>query len=122
LSRPHILIVDDDSEIRAALADVLKDEGFDVLEVPDSAQALQWLRSHPDERCLVLLDLMMPVMNGWNFLDVRQNDPSLRHFQVIVFTGSGVCGLIRRRYTITDCLPKPFDLQQLLRVIRAWNN
>lgn len=59
-----VLIVDDDADIRETLSDFLQDEGYDVAAVGDGAQALAFLRSGVALPCLILLDLMMPVMDG----------------------------------------------------------
>lgn len=63
-----ILVVDDDPDIREALSSVLEEEGYRVATATNGREALDWLhRSEPP--CILLLDLMMPVMNGWEFIE-----------------------------------------------------
>ena len=59
------LVVDDDPDIREALAGILADEGYQVTACADGAQALAHLGAGSDPPCLILLDLMMPGMSGW---------------------------------------------------------
>ena len=61
-----ILIVDDDPDIRDSLKEVLEDEGYEVNGVANGREALDYLRKSP-RPCVILLDLMMPVMDGWQF-------------------------------------------------------
>ena len=73
----RVLIVDDDPAVRDALVDVLADEGFIATAAADGAQALSWLRSQRDFAGVVLLDIMMPVMDGYAFLVAKENDPTI---------------------------------------------
>ena len=88
-----VLVVDDERDIREAVAEVLRDEGFEVHDAPDGAEALRKLRAHrPD---VVLLDLMMPGMNGWEFCAARKSEPDLSRIPVIVISALGrVSGLV----------------------------
>jgi CheY-like chemotaxis protein len=72
----RVLIVEDDVATRASLVLLLQAEGYAADSVSDGRQALSYLRSHPPPR-LVVLDLLMPVMDGWQFLAKRQGDPHL---------------------------------------------
>jgi CheY-like chemotaxis protein len=79
-----VLLVDDDAGIRAALTDFLLDEGFVVHTAQNGREALEWLRGNGSQPTVVLLDLMMPVMDGRAFLDVRASDPELARIPVVV--------------------------------------
>ncbi|HEY0715030.1 MAG TPA: response regulator, partial [Polyangia bacterium] len=88
--------------------------------VSNGEQALQWLRAHPGEKCVVLLDLMMPVMTGWEFLKVRERDPLLLETPVLVMTAAGVCKEIRTQFHhLLACVPKPFSLEAVLKIVDA---
>ncbi len=63
----RLLLVEDDETLRESLRETLEDYGFSVDEAEHGRAALEYLRSHASP-CLVLLDLMMPVMNGWEFM------------------------------------------------------
>jgi CheY-like chemotaxis protein len=79
-----VLLVDDDAGIRAALTDFLLDEGFVVHTAQNGREALEWLRGNGGRPTVVLLDLMMPVMDGQAFLEARACDPELSQIPVVV--------------------------------------
>ena len=113
MSLGRVLLVDDDEDIRSTLGAVLAAEGFDVLEARNGLHALQQLLRDPLPG-VILLDMMMPVMSGFEFLDVKKDDPRVRHIPVIAVTAfskvsevNGVVQLVR----------KPFDLRQVLDVL-----
>jgi CheY-like chemotaxis protein len=83
--RQRILIVEDDADVREAMSDALGEQGYTVATSGDGRQALDWLRQNaaPDA---ILLDLMMPVMDGWHFLAEQRRDPVLAAIPVIVVT------------------------------------
>jgi CheY-like chemotaxis protein len=84
----NILLVDDDEDIRDALGELLRDEGFSVATAQNGLEAINWLRESPSVSCVVLLDLMMPVMDGNEFLRVKQADPALSPLPVVVISAS----------------------------------
>jgi CheY-like chemotaxis protein len=88
----QILVVDDERDIREALAELLEDAGFTVATAEDGASALEWMRAHPGSPGVVLLDLMMPVMDGFTFLAHREIDPALRAVRVVAFTANELAG------------------------------
>jgi two-component system, OmpR family, alkaline phosphatase synthesis response regulator PhoP len=108
-----VLVVDDEMDIREAVAEVLAEEGYEVHAAGDGAEALRKARSvHPS---LVLLDLMMPGMNGWEFRAAQSRDPELRDIPVVVLSALGrVAGLDAEGF-----IQKPFDLEELLSAVKA---
>jgi len=83
---PHhcgILVVDDDAEIRELLRVALSADGYSVAGVPDGREALHYLRSHADT-CIILLDLMLPVMDGVAFRAAQLRDRSLAWIPIVV--------------------------------------
>jgi CheY-like chemotaxis protein len=86
---PVILVVDDDAISRETLAGLLSKKGYSVASAENGRQALDYLRSSTP--ALILLDLMMPVMSGWEFLALKKTDPRLEPLPVVVMTGSGLC-------------------------------
>jgi len=107
-----VLVVDDENDIREAVSEVLADEGYEVLSAGDGAEALAQAREHHPS--VVLLDLMMPGMNGWEFRAAQKGDPSLSGIPVIVLSALGrASGLEADAY-----LQKPFELDELLDAIR----
>ncbi len=110
----HILVVDDDPGIRETLGDVLRDEGYDVELVENGRVALESLRQTAPP-CLILLVLMMPVMNGWEFSNELERDPALAHIPIVVITAQR--GLSPPPSQAREILPKPVQLDQLLESI-----
>jgi len=81
----HILVVEDDSDLRDTLSDALRMEGYDVVAVEHGEAALRYLQSGL-KPCMILLDLMMPVMDGWTFRREMLKDDDLAAIPVIVMT------------------------------------
>jgi CheY-like chemotaxis protein len=116
--RPTILLVDDDPDIREALADTLEDYGFNVITAAHGADALRCLRGMTSLPRIILLDLMMPIMDGYRFLDERRKDPVLVSIPVAVITAGH--GVDRNRLGDgTPIVPKPIKLPQLMDTLRA---
>lgn len=113
-----ILIVEDDDDIRNALQELLETEGFGVWTAGDGQEALDKLRELPTP-CLILLDLMMPVMNGHEFLEVKSSQVKLAPIPVVV-----VSAVADRTKVPTDhvkeFVKKPIDLDLLLRVVQQY--
>lgn len=81
-----VLIVDDDKDIRQSLADLLEDEGYTVARAEHGQAALEFLRAQTQAPKLILLDLNMPVMTGWEFREAQLQDPSLADIPVVVIS------------------------------------
>src|SRR5512141_2925175 len=113
----EILIVEDDSALREALAQVLSDEGYDLLAARDGLEAVNCLKKghRPD---VILLDLSMPVVNGWEFRMFQKRDPELAQIPVILITAGGYTREEVAWLEPSALLPKPVDLPRLLSVIR----
>jgi len=86
LTKTHdVLVVEDDQELREAVGSILQEEGCSVRAASNGAEALTLLRGET-RPCVILLDLMMPVMNGWAFLKFRNEHPVLSDVPVVVTT------------------------------------
>ena len=113
---PRILVVEDEAPIRYLLADALADEGYAVATAEHGAAALDQARAQPPDA--VVLDLMMPIMDGWTFLRARQGDPTLAGVPVVVLSAAGERGLQQAKELGADAyLAKPFDLDALLLLV-----
>jgi CheY-like chemotaxis protein len=109
---PHrILIVDDDADERDAIASFLELEGADVLVAGEGEEALNVLRADP-LRCLILLDLDMPVMDGWEFRR-RQLLSSMAGIPVVVMSGHPELVVAIRGMSARAALSKPVALAML---------
>lgn len=114
----NVLVVEDDKDIRDAIVELLALEKFRVTTASNGKEALDLLQKSPVSwrPCFILLDLMMPVMNGWEFLLAQRADPNLKDIPVLV------CSAIadRTRFPgIVDFIKKPIDIDQLIEVIKC---
>lgn len=109
------LVVDDDPSVRALIRMILEDEGYEVRMARDGADALRQLsRWQPD---VMLLDLMMPNMDGWTLCSQMRRDERLRDVPVVILTAVPDADHEAERLGATDVLPKPFDLDALLETV-----
>jgi CheY-like chemotaxis protein len=113
-----ILIVDDDRDIREMLTETLADEGYDVASAADGQDALTQLRADPDAPCLILLDLMMPHMNGWEFCTAQQQDPRLAPIPVVVLSAWPDLKRAASTIPVVGYVPKPIDFDRLLHLVK----
>jgi CheY-like chemotaxis protein len=113
-----VLIVDDDSAIREALVELLCEEGYCAVGACNGVEALGELRRSPLPQ-LILLDLMMPVMDGWQFMAEQQADPHLSRVPVLVVTADNSAIERPQALRAQGIVRKPFNLDQLLAAISA---
>jgi CheY-like chemotaxis protein len=109
------MIVEDDRDTREMLGRFLELEGFDVQSAANGDLALQALQGD-HKPCVILLDLMMPVMNGWQFREAQQQDPGLASIPVVVITAAGPRQEIPP-ISADGWLSKPVDFDRLLATI-----
>jgi CheY-like chemotaxis protein len=110
----HVLVVEDDPDILSSLVEVLREEGFTVLSAANGYQALEQLAAGPVD--LVLLDLMMPVMDGWRFLrEAEARYPELRP-PVVLLSAVRELDVEAERLGIKSFLQKPFELEKVVRL------
>lgn len=84
-----LYVVDDDVAIRETRADLLRDEGYTVITAANGQEALDQLRQGSGPPCLIILDLMMPIMSGDEFYREKQLDPQLAEIPVVVISADG---------------------------------
>ncbi|HVJ22216.1 MAG TPA: response regulator [Polyangiaceae bacterium] len=119
LTAALILLVDDEEEMRAELRVALEDEGHAVVEANDGQEALVLLTSgRIPEPHLIILDLNMPVMTGWEFLSIIEGYHRLSLIPVIAISGN-VRQLNPLRGRVAACLAKPVTASRLLQEIQA---
>ncbi len=109
-----VCVVDDDDDIREVLADVLSEEGFDVVAAGDGESALGLLHSRAPACRLILLDLMMPRMNGWEFRRKQLEDPAIAEIPVLLLTGAGNGAKAIDELHVAGTIEKPVELDVLL--------
>jgi CheY-like chemotaxis protein len=113
----EVLIVDDDAGMRRMVSLVLAGEGYEVRTAENGLVALDLLASW--QPAIILLDLMMPVMDGWTFLAAQQADPVLARIPVIVLSASGDPEAIGPDHGAAAILTKPFRVAQVLEKVAA---
>jgi CheY-like chemotaxis protein len=118
MSRQSVLIVDDDLDIREVLAETLEVRGFDVATAANGLDALRVLRSKSAQPSVILLDLMMPIMDGYGFLEERRLDPAIASIPLAIVTAG--YGVDRDRLgNGVDIVPKPFDVPRLVGILHT---
>ena len=111
-----VLIVEDDEAIRETMQLALELRGYQVITAGNGKEGIDALTGHP-RPCLILLDLMMPVMDGWGFVGAIEHDPSLGRIPVVVVTAfTNQAGKINARSIIA----KPIPLEVLYETVRAY--
>ncbi len=111
----RILIVDDDAALRRELSEVLSSEGYSVVTASDGRQALNYLE-HSPAPSLILLDLMMPVMDGWEFSATLKSDPVLTHIPIVVMSCLEKSEANASLLGASGVLRKPLRLEKLLSI------
>lgn len=114
----RVLIIEDDDDIRETLFEVLEDNGFEPSAAANGAEALALLRSAAAKPNVILLDMMMPVLDGWGFRSAQLADPALSEIPVIVLTAHASIEETARTLGATGFLRKPVRLDPLLDAIR----
>ena len=117
-ARAHILLVDDDRDIRETLQELLEQEGHHVVTARNGVEALALARSeHP---AVILLDLFMPVMDGLEFRRVQREDPELAPSPVVVVSAAaGMEGKIAE-LGVAGFLEKPLRIDQLFETVTRY--
>jgi two-component system chemotaxis response regulator CheY len=118
---PQILVVDDDDAIRGLVSEVLRDDGYDVREATNGVEALDQLcQERPD---LIVLDLMMPLMDGWAFVEECHRKPCCGDVPIVVTSASHDLPRTAERlsrFGVRTCLAKPFDVDGLLALVERF--
>jgi DNA-binding response OmpR family regulator len=112
-----ILLVEDDVDIRLDLADILRAEGYDVSTAANGQEALDFLGANSEQVGLILLDLMMPVMNGWDFRARQLEEPALTAIPVVLLSGAGDVARHALALKTAGYLIKPLRLDSLLGIV-----
>jgi CheY-like chemotaxis protein len=84
MRRHKVMVVEDDMDIREALVEILEEQGCEVVAAENGARAMAYLKSATALPCLILLDLMMPVMDGQAFREAQVKDPALADIPIVV--------------------------------------
>jgi CheY-like chemotaxis protein len=118
---PRILVVEDDDAIRGLVSELLRDDGYEVRQATNGLEALEQVRqTRPD---LIVLDLMMPIMDGWEFVEQCRRKPCCREVPIVVTSASHDLPRTAEKLKslgVRTCLAKPFDLDGLLALVERY--
>ena len=112
-----VLIVDDEADAQMLLTDVLHAEGYDVVTADDGAQALEYLRTMTTLPCLILLDLVMPNMDGRQFIEERRRDRRLADIPVVLISGQVAAREAARSLGAASYIVKPIAIASVHEVL-----
>jgi CheY-like chemotaxis protein len=115
-----ILVIDDEADIRFLISELLIDEGYTVAQAADGHEALVYLQAADSLPCVILLDMMMPIMNGWDFLYARQRDPVVQAIPVVVISAFPALAQAAAPLGVQGALTKPINLDRLLATVQHY--
>jgi CheY-like chemotaxis protein len=112
-----ILVVEDDLEIRESLVEILEESGYRALGAKNGSDALAKLRAMTELPCLILLDLMMPVMDGLSFRRQQRSEPALAGVPTVLISAHSNVKESCAELEFAEHLRKPIDLDRLLGLV-----
>lgn len=112
-----IMVVEDDADVRESLAEVLSDSGFEPVLATNGEEALTRLRALQTRPSLILLDVMMPVMDGQQFRTEQLKDEGLKEIPVVVLSAHANVGEAAEGMGVAGYMRKPVDLAELLAMV-----
>ncbi len=112
----HVLIVEDDPDVRDMLQTLLRTHGYSTEVAVNGRDAL--IRAEQELPCLILLDLMMPVMTGWEFRERQLADSTIADVPVVCLSAVYDHTMVTERLKV-PCLSKPLDFDELLACVAA---
>lgn len=113
-----VLVVEDNDDLRENLAFFIQLQGFEVLTASNGQEALHMIQQNGPP-CLILLDLMMPVMDGWALRAELLKDPTSAQVPVVLLSGIGDIEREARALKAAGFLSKPFEPEELYRLLHA---
>lgn len=113
-----VLVVEDDRDIRRNLQTLLQSEGYEVVLTENGKIALDYLSQNKEAPHLIILDLMMPVMDGFEFRKIQQGDPNLSKIPVIIMTADGHIQEKMKRTEAYASIRKPADIDTILKTVK----
>jgi two-component system, chemotaxis family, chemotaxis protein CheY len=113
-----VLVVEDDFDVLNAIANILEDAGYEVLRAANGAEALCRLGDRHGQCDLILLDLLMPVMNGWDFRHKQRQTPAFAGIPVVLMSAGAHMATVSGELDAAGYLTKPVEMTDLLGVAR----
>jgi DNA-binding response OmpR family regulator len=116
--RKTVMLVDDDDDMRDVLAALLEERHYDVVQAANGAEALRLLASGEAGCHIILLDLMMPVMNGWDFRRRQKEKQEWASIPVVLMSSGGQIAFGTDGLDAAAYVPKPVDLADLIETVQ----
>ncbi len=113
----RVLVVDDDTDIRETIIEVLEDAGYEAVGAANGVEALAQLRDPDDSWCVVLLDLMMPQMDGRKFRVEQLQDPALSPIPVVIVSAMTDVAEAAEELQVAAHVTKPVPLEDLVQLV-----
>ncbi len=114
MQRPKLVLVVDDQEINRDSLEIILEDDYEIIYAENGKEAIEQMRGHANELSLVLLDLMMPVMNGFEVMEIVREDEQLKHIPIIVLTAEKSAELRALQMGAADFITKPFDMSEVI--------
>ena len=114
IQRPQLVLIVDDQEINRDALEVILDEHYELLFAENGKEGLELMKQHATELSIVLLDLMMPVMSGFEVLEYVREDEILKKIPIIVLTAEKSAELRALQLGAADFITKPFDVTEVI--------
>jgi CheY-like chemotaxis protein len=115
-----VMIVDDDRAVRESIVEVLEDHDYLPMQAANGKEAIEQLRANPERPSVILLDVMMPIMDGWEFRALQRNDPVLGAIPVVILTAHENIEAAASGMHADGALQKPLLIQTLLRTVERF--
>ena len=113
----YVMVVDDDPDLRETITEVLQDNEYRVVGAANGQEALDVLHSAPGRPCIILLDLMMPVMDGKTFRAAIMKEPELRGIPIVILSAHANIDDLMAELPVEAKLRKPVDIEPLLTLV-----
>lgn len=117
MSRGPVLVIEDDPDVLTAIVEVLGDNGWAAVGASNGLEGLEVARRSNPKPCLILLDVMMPVLDGWGFRAAQRADPALLDIPVVVLTAHATVEATALQMGAAAHLKKPVHLARLLETV-----
>ncbi len=115
-----LLLIEDDKSISESFTEILREYGYEVRAAMNGEEALEYLSSVKDLPAMILLDIMMPVMDGYEFRERQLKLPRLAQIPTVVLSADGHIQEKSQRLSVAHFLKKPVDLEQLLGIVEKF--
>lgn len=117
-----VLVVEDDFDVLDAIANILEDAGYQVLRAANGVEALDQLGGRNGQCDLILLDLLMPVMHGWDFRKKQKQTPAFADIPVVLMSAGAHMAAVSGDLEAAGYLTKPVDMTDLLGVAKRYSS